>query len=273
MSSQFFSFKILITLLKMTIILCLATYIAFGIYLYLNQFSLTYHTNNQDFYDCPHFTVSQQQQHNGTRFYLMSGSDNNAIVVYHGNADTACNFSFTQKFFTQTNSSIIYVEFNGYANHPGQTNQQTIEQDVRNIDDFVQQQNFDHTLVYGYSIGSAAATYHASIANIDHLILVSPFDNFPELVQSKFPYYPTKLLIKDQYDNAANLTNYQGSLIIFHGQQDPLIPYYFSQQLFDQVSITDKQYYLIPDTAHHDLWQSTEFQTQLNRYLYDKLPS
>ncbi|MGM5487803.1 MAG: alpha/beta hydrolase [Nanobdellota archaeon] len=238
-------------------------YIVFGIFLFVNQRSIIYHPNDQDFHQCSGFESYEKLTVNGTRFYFKANQDN-LIVYYHGNAGSACDRSKIRSVFEKANASVMFVEYTGYSNDSVEPSKERILEDVRNVHQYVD--DYENIVVYGQSIGSAAASYHASLGHVDDLILVTPFAKLADVVQSKYMMYPA-FLLTERYDNSEWLQHYEGSLLIVHGDNDMVIPNRFSKDLFENVPTKDKRYVLIEGSGHNDLWSSSVFRDTIRDHI------
>ncbi len=254
-------------LLTSTFKIFLTVYVLFGIFLFMNQKSILYYPTHQNFETCESFQDYQKINHNGTRFYLKENSKDKIIVYYHGNAGSACDRSLSKETFEQNNASVIFVEYAGYSNDTVKPSQKLILQDVENVHNYIKQNSYKNIIVYGQSIGSGAASYHASLNNVDQLILATPFSTLKELAQSKYIIYPTALILTERYNNLEWLKNYQGDILIIHGNNDQIIPHKFSQKLFNQLNTKNKEYVLIKKAGHNDIWSFPEFKNKISEFI------
>lgn len=237
-------------------------YLVFGVILYFNQRSMIYFPSYQDFYKCEGFDNYEKIDYNGTRFYFKQRNEN-VIVYYHGNAGSACDRSQNKFIFEKTNNSLIFVEYAGFSNDNRKPSKELILNDVKNINNFIEEQRFKKIIIYGESLGSAVGSYHAKIGNIEHLILVTPFSSIKDIAKSQFPYFPVNLILKENYDNIKWLSNYEGKITILHGNKDSVVPAKFSKKLYENLKTENKQYILIEGFNHNDLWLSNEFNDKL----------
>lgn len=257
------------SILKRVLVIVLIIYILFGLFLFFSQKSLLYFPTNQDFNDCVGFESYEKLMYNETRFYYKEGTKkDNVVVYYHGNAGSTCDRSAFKSIFEQANTSLIFVEYAGYSNdNRNNPSRDLILQDVENIYSYVEEKNFQEVSVYGQSIGSGAASYHAYLGNVDYLILVTPFSNLEDVIEYKYPIYPVSILFKENYNNGNWLKSYNNSLLIIHGSDDEVIPHKFSQELFEEVSTIDKNYILIENRGHNDIWYSSEFKDSIFKFI------
>lgn len=244
----------------------LIVYILFGFILFFSQNSMIYYPDNQNFEDCAGFLDYEKISYNETRFYFRQGSEN-LMVHYHGNAGSACDRSFFREYFEQENNSIIFVEYAGYSNDSRKPSKELILQDVRNVHDYIKKGSFERVMVYGGSIGSGPASYHAFLGSVDYLIFVTPFSSLVDVAQSKYILYPVSILLRENYDNLGWLENFYGKVIIFHGSNDLVIPNRFSKKLFDGLVTEKKEYVLIEGYGHNNLYNSKNFQEKLSMFI------
>jgi hypothetical protein len=227
---------------------------------------MIYFPSAQDFDSCPGFSAYEKVRYNGTRMYVKNQSLD-VIVYYHGNAGSACDRSITSSVFEETGSSVLYVEYAGYSNDPQSPSRERILGDVRNVQVFIEEKGYESVTVYGQSIGSGPASYHASLGGVDRVILVTPFARLSDVAQSQFPMYPVGLLLQEDYDNGAWLSEYDGEVIILHGDQDEVIADRFSRDLYEELQTEKKEYVLIEGVGHNDIWRSVNFQEKLSSFL------
>ncbi|MFC2134868.1 alpha/beta hydrolase [Bacteroidota bacterium] len=245
------------------------TYVLFGIILFLTQRSMMYFPNNQSFEDCAGFVDYEKINHKGTRMYYKEGSDK-AIVYYHGNAGSACDRSFTKPVFEKTNATMIFVEYAGYSNDKRKPSRKLILKDVENVHDFMKEKKFSKIVVHGQSIGSGAASYHASLGGVDKLILATSFSSMADVAKTQYFIYPVRILLRENYDNSEWLQNYEGQVLIIHGSRDFIIPSKHSKKLYEKLSTEKKEYVLIEGRGHNDIWGSEEFKEKLGEFLINK---
>ncbi|MBS3136595.1 alpha/beta hydrolase [Candidatus Woesearchaeota archaeon] len=244
-------------------ILFLFLYVLFGLYLFYNQKSMIYFPDSQDFDSCSGFADYLKINQNGTRVYYKQGLADKAIIFYHGNAGSACDRSYLRQIFEQSNASLLFVEFAGYSNDNKKPSQKLIFEDVRNVARFVNENSFKEVLVYGESIGSGAASYHASIGKVDSLILVSPFSSLDDVAQIAYAIYPAKIILREKYDNIKWLKGFEGGILILHGDNDSVIPNRFSRKLFEKMPSAKKEYVLVEGFGHNDIWDSSLFRDKV----------
>lgn len=178
------------------------------------------------------------------------------ILVFHGNAGSAIDRFYYVDALGQLGFRVIIAEYPGYGARPGNPSQTAL---VNHADHLIQQiaQTFPGPLyLWGESLGAgvaAAATHHTSTP-IDGLVLLTPWYSLPELAQSIYWFLPAKWLVKDRFENAHNLADYQGPVAVLLAQRDQIIPIRHGEKLYQSLE-TRKQRWLF-ENAGHNTWPS-----------------
>jgi len=240
-------------------------YISFGVFLTLNQEKIVYHPFPGDFESCSNFASAEKITYQGTRMYV-STTTGPTIVLYHGNAGSACDRYFYAAEFTQAGYGYIIVEYAGFSNDIREPSHELIKKDVENVISYLQSKNIEESIVVGESIGTGFATHHAHLDPPERLLLISPFTNLSDIAKERFWFYPTSLLVDDALDNVASLKNYSGEVTIIHGTDDSIIPYKLGRQLFESIT-TEKNFISITGVGHNDLFTVQQTFSALQDFL------
>ncbi len=100
--------------LQKTIFVLLWLYLFFCTFLFINQKSMIYFPNNQDFEKCEWFQDYKRINYNWTRFFLKE-KWKDIIVDYHWNAWSVCYKENIINLFETLNYSILIVEYAWYT--------------------------------------------------------------------------------------------------------------------------------------------------------------
>lgn len=239
-----------------------ASYLLLGAFFFSAQKSILYQpSNQQSFENCLGFRNYSKLEYQGTRMYYKEKSQSERVFVYyHGNSGSACERSAIKSLFEKAGVSLVFPEYTGYSDDQRNPSSDRILADVENVYQFLKSKSYEEVIVYGQSLGGGPASYHASLGNVDALILVSTFSTLPEVTSTIFPIanlYPLNLLLKEEYDNIHWLQNFRGSLKVIHGEEDQVIHSKFPKKLFESVPTDNKEYVSIDERGHNDIWGST----------------
>lgn len=244
----------------------LVFYVSFGAYLYLNQEKIVYQPFAQDFKSCHDFSKAEKVTYRDTRMYVKKNGTEPVVVLYHGNAGSACDRAFYAELFSNAGYGYIIVEYAGYSNDTRIPSHDLVKRDVKHVVSYVENQGIESVIVVGESIGTGAAAYHASITPPDKLLLISPFTDLLAIARNRFWFYPTSILVDNAFNNVAALDTYRGEVTIIHGMRDTIIPYKLGDQLFQSLQAT-KKLVSIENAGHNDLFHYEDTYTAVNEFL------
>jgi uncharacterized protein len=236
-----------------------SVYIVTATMLFFNKTSYIYFPDKTDFYTCPYFTDMEKIQHNGTHmYYKQNGRE--LVVLYHGNAGSACDRTLYASYFDAHNISYILVEYSGYAKDNRKPSRELILRDVDNVISLLKTLDYDKLIILGESIGTGVATEHSALKEPDRMILISPFTRLSDIARIHYPFYPAWFLLEEDYNNIEPLSRYKGALLIISGKDDQTIPYSMSEELYN-IAETASYKELIPvlNAEHNDLFIYNEF--------------
>lgn len=236
-------------------------YICFGIFITFNQERIIYQPWPQDFETCEAFKDAEKVTYNGTRMYVQKG-EKGMVVLYHGNAASACQRDFYAEMFLQAGYGYVVPEYAGYSNDPSKPTHERIKQDVLNVVSYLQENNINNVLVVGESIGTGVASYHTSLQAPKKLLLLSPFASLADIAKRKFWFYPSFLMVNNAFDNTQLLSNYTDPVVILHGDTDTIISQKSGIKLYESLPTQRKEFISVDGYGHNDLFESaTTYET------------
>jgi pimeloyl-ACP methyl ester carboxylesterase len=111
--------------------------------------------------------------------------------------------------------------------------------------------------VIGESLGAAVAAAAAARQGdkVQGLLLITPWDRLEHVGSYHYPWLPVKWLLRDRYDSAANLQNFEGPIVIALAEQDAIVPARFGLALYEGLRQPKKL--LILQGAGHNDWPSS----------------
>jgi len=179
------------------------------------------------------------------------------ILFMHGNGSAAHQYTVHFQAFQNWNMGYLAVEFPGYADNPGTPNETDILRvSLANYDALIDMGIAPkRIIIYGDSLGAAAAVHVASERDAAGLILSAPFLSMQAMGRKQMPWFPTSILLKDKYRSDLKIASVTEPLLLLHGDADDLIPHAQGKALYDLYQGDDKQFVLIKSGRHH-LWNT-----------------
>lgn len=192
------------------------------------------------------------------------------ILYFHGNAGSLRSWGGIAPDFLKHNYSTFIIDYRGFGKSHGTRNQTTFYSDAVLAYDYLSETYPEKNIViYGRSIGSAAASYAAAKRRPALLILESPFTELRDVARR---HYPGLHLIPLRYTfpNYRYIEQIESPLVIFHGSEDRLIPPDMGEELGSirgNENGFQSTFYSIEGAGHNDVPLSTEYQVLLSEVL------
>jgi fermentation-respiration switch protein FrsA (DUF1100 family) len=86
-------------------------------------------------------------------------------------------------------------------------------------------------LLHGHSLGAAVAVAVAATRPHLGLYLEAPFDSLAAIVAGRFPFLPTRLLLRDTFRSDARIAAEGGPVLVVHGTDDAVVPVAHAERL------------------------------------------
>ena len=107
-------------------------------------------------------------------------------------------------------------------------------------------------IVYGTSLGGAAAAEVASVNQSKTIILDRTFDAAVAVAAQKYWMMPIRLLMKNRFESERRLSEYRGKVVQIHGPPDAIVPYRNGKALFESIPSEDKTFLTVEGLRHND---------------------
>jgi fermentation-respiration switch protein FrsA (DUF1100 family) len=101
-------------------------------------------------------------------------------------------------------------------------------------------------------LGSGVATQMAMERAAAALVLEAPFTSLGDGAGVHYPYVPTRLLVKDKFDNLSKIGALKMPLLIVHGERDSVLPARMGRALLERAP-EPKRGIFLPEAGHNDL--------------------
>lgn len=146
------------------------------------------------------------------------------LIFTHGNAELATGWVGAFDEPRSWGFAVLLLEYPGYGGAAGSPSEKSITAAVLAAYDWAARDSrFDSTriITLGRSIGTGAAVHLAAARPVAAVILQSPFTSIRAFARTVLA---PEFLVRDPFDNVANLRRYHGPLLVLHGDHDEVIP-------------------------------------------------
>ena len=183
--------------------------------------------------------------------HFKADSSKGVIYYHHGNAGNLDRWGGIAEYFVQFGYDVLIYDYRGYGKSTGIRSEKTLHQDAQHIyDELLKEWPADQIILYGRSLGSGMACQVAANNDAKMLILETPFYSLKSMASWRFPFLPTRLLVKYDMLNWKWLQEADLPIHIFHGTEDGVVPYWSGKKLYE--SVQDKATFTTLEGAQHN---------------------
>ena len=241
-------------------------YIAVIMVMYLSQRKLMYHPNSNLDTPLSHgipevvpIKLVTSDDLTITSWFKASGTNKPFLIYFHGNAGHIGDRATKVCAYLEAGYGILLVGYRGYGGNPGKPTEQGLYKDAATALDFLLRSGVapDQWVLYGESLGTAIAIEMAARFStktpVAGVVLEAPFSSMADAAGALYPYLPTKILIKDEYDSKLKITTIKSPIMVVHGDMDKTIPQKLGIKLFDAAN-EPKSSLWINGAGHNNLY-------------------
>jgi len=196
---------------------------------------------------------------------LINKASNKTIIVFHGNAGSACHRLDLVHKLKEKNYNYYFYEYPGYAGDESETSEKAIYKNALAFMKYLDQKKLiiGKEILFGESLGTGVATYVTSKRrSVDKLLLQSPYTSLLDIAKSKYPYLPVSLLLKSNFEMKEHVKAVNTSTGVFCGENDKLIPLNICLEQFSRFNSHKEKW--IYEKGHIDIrYKNPDFWKQL----------
>lgn len=171
------------------------------------------------------------------------------IIFSHGNAEDMGNLLSLMEQFRQQGFSLITYDYSGYGTSSGRPSEQAVFSNIEAVYDYLINKRGvrpERIIAWGRSIGSGPSVNLAATRKVGGLVLESAFTSAFRVMTH------IKLLPFDRFDNLRALKLVSCPVLVLHGVEDEIIPFWHGRKLYEAVGGI-KEYLWVEGAGHNDL--------------------
>lgn len=261
--------------IKILFLTFLGLYLALGLLIYLLQEHLIFlpeelpadYTYSFDSAFDEHFITMEDGAVINALHFTQSKS-RGLIVYFHGNAGNLARWGEVVYPFVELGYEVFIMDYRGYGKSTGERNQQRMLSDTEAIYSYaLQLESEDNIILFGRSIGSAFASYLAGKTQPNKLILETPFYSLKDVAKEVIPIYPTRFLLRYNFQNHQSLKTCTAPVFIFHGTEDEVVDYASGKKLHESLDGKRSEMHTIEGGHHNDLSSFSSYWESMKRVL------
>ncbi|WP_051305728.1 alpha/beta hydrolase [Desulfogranum mediterraneum] len=158
------------------------------------------------------------------------------VLFFHGNAGNISHRLESLLLFNRLRLSTLIFDYRGYGRSQGSPSEQGMYQDAEAGWQYlrrVRAVSSQQIILFGRSLGAAVASQLATSHTPGALILESGFTSVPDVAAELYPFLPTSLLSRFDYNAAEKLKQVACPVLVIHSPDDEIIPYTHGQALYE----------------------------------------
>ena len=179
------------------------------------------------------------------------------LLLFHGNAGHAGHRGWYVDRLSRLGVRVILAEYPGYGPRDGEVGEASLVLDARETLALVRRQFPGPLILAGESLGAGVAAAAAKDADVDALLLITPWDSLKNVAGHHYPWLPVGWLLCDRYNSAGNLAAFRGRVAVVVAEQDSIVPAKYGRALFANLP-EPKRLWTIPGAEHNDWWSRVD---------------
>jgi uncharacterized protein len=194
----------------------------------------------------------------GWLFHAKAQTPAATVIYFHGNGGNLSYCDWVGSSLSERGFDVLLFDYRGYGRSEGEpTDERGVYADADAAYDFVVRGRgvpAERVVLYGQSLGTAAAVDVASRQRCGALVLESGLSSAGDMAGAIMPWLPrfARRLTKNKFDSVGKLPRVRCPVLVAHGEHDRVVPAWQGRKLFDAAP-GPKRLEIIEGAGHNDL--------------------
>jgi uncharacterized protein len=194
------------------------------------------------------------------------------ILYFYGNAMCLNDAMFEFDHFRRLGVNVMVPEFLGYGMSEGKPSETGCRETADAAFAHLQgRKDVDpkKIIAAGWSLGGAVAIDLASRKPAAGLIAFCTFTSMTEMSRRSFPFLPTNLLLRHQFDSLSRIGQVSCPILLGHGRRDEIVPSEMTERLAMASRKAPVMKFIIEGAGHNDFYAVGKDQVfeAMNRFI------
>ena len=252
----------------------IAVYLLVLVFLYFYQRNLLYHPNENN-YSNDQISVSIEKVKIKTSdnidllgwYHEKDLKKYKTILYFHGNAGSLENRIHKLNHFSEMDVNFLIIAWRGFSGNQGKPSEKGLYEDGRSALNWLIRNGVknENIVIYGESLGTGVATHLSQNKNFAGVILETPFTSMIDTAKIFYPYIPVSLLLKDKFDNKSKIKNINVPVLIMHGEDDQIVPFFMGKKMY--AIANEPKYFYFTKHDNHMMEYDENLVKALNSFL------
>ncbi len=179
------------------------------------------------------------------------------VLLFHGNAGHRGHRLVWARRIRSMGYGVMLPDYRGYGGSTGSPSEEGLYQDGEACMAWLKENGRPVPVLFGSSLGCGVAVEMARRHEAPVLVLQSGYTSMTDVGGAAYPFLPTRLLLKDRFDNLDKIGDVKCPLLCLHGEDDDIIPMKFGRRLYEAAH-QPKRWVQLADTGHNDMWDAPD---------------
>ncbi|MDB4834972.1 alpha/beta hydrolase [Cyclobacteriaceae bacterium] len=224
-----------------------------------NNFAFSFQTDFEE------FTFNSPTGNNLNCLLFKTQLSCKGIVLYHhGNSHNLSLWGYEAESFLKNGYNVLMYDYPTYGKSTGSLEIKLLFKDAKHLYSSIE--SYPRVINYGRSLGTGIALHLASqTPSISSTILETPYFSMKKMAETFVSIYPLQLLLRQRIKSYQYIKKVKGTVCIFHGTDDELIPHKQAVLLAKQNK--NCKLYTIEGATHNDIPLHQSYQETLDLLL------
>jgi len=176
------------------------------------------------------------------------------VLFFHGNAGNLSGRTEMMVSLASLGVEVLIIDYRGYGHSEGRPSEEGVYDDARAAWKFLTLEHgiaAEQIVVFGKSLGGAAAIDLASHVKPAGLVVQSSFTSVPAMAARHYPFVPA-FAIRTKMDSLSKISSIGCAKLFIHSTHDEIVPYEMGRQLFDAAG-RPKTFYEVVGAGHNEM--------------------
>ena len=187
-------------------------------------------------------------------WYLPTPTASQVLLLFHGNASNLGTDLPRLQLFAHLGVNLFEVDYRGYGKSEGSPDEAGLYRDADAAYRYLMESRGHKAgdiFLHGQSLGGAVAIDLASRRECGGLIVESSFTSAREMARRMFLLPLLEYVPKSRFDSLEKISQVQCPVLIVHGTQDQVIPFFMGEKLY-QAAPEPKSFLPVEGAGHVD---------------------
>jgi uncharacterized protein len=249
-------------MLRLTLILFAAGYLALAAAMFLFQRQLQYFPTQRapspadaGLSDVQVASLATPDGETLVLWYVAAASGKPTILFFQGNAGEIADRAPRFSLYRAKGYGVAFLSYRGFGGSTGSISETGLITDALTAYDWLLAQGIaaQRIAVVGESLGTGVAVQLAAKRPVGAVVLEAPYTAAVDVAAGLYGWLPVRLLMQDQFRSKDHIAAVTAPLLVLHGTKDRVIPFALGQDLFAAAN-EPKQFIALAEAGHEALF-------------------